>query len=58
MNIVQARICTEDKLVTVEKSLAIDYLLENQVHSTILPTLIDDCEFEILEVDPPAFRGD
>lgn len=54
----RARICTEHVLTTVQKTLAIEVLSENIVHSTILPTVIGNCELEILSVNPSALRGE
>lgn len=54
----RSRICTEDALTTVRKTLAIEVLPENIVYSTILPTVIGNCELEILSVTPSALRGE
>ena len=53
----RATICTEDVLTTVQKTLAIEVLSENIVHNSILPTVIGNCELEILSVNPSALRG-
>lgn len=38
--------------VTVQKSLAIQYLKENEIHRNIFPTKIDDCNYVIRSVQP------
>lgn len=53
-----ARICTEEVLTTVQKTLAIELLPENVVYAAIIPTVIGNCELEILSVDPIALRGE
>lgn len=52
-----ARICTEDALTTVQKTLAIEVLPENIDYNTILPTVIGNCELDIFSVNPSALRG-
>lgn len=37
---------------TVEKSLAIQYLKENEIHRNVFPTKIDDCYYVIRSVQP------
>ncbi|CAO1402142.1 unnamed protein product [Diamesa tonsa] len=51
-----ARICTEDALTTVQKTLAIEVLPENIDYNTILPTVIGNCELDIFSVNPSALR--
>ncbi|CAO1403509.1 unnamed protein product [Diamesa hyperborea] len=51
-----ARICTEDALTTVQKTLAIEALPENIDYNTILPTVIGNCELDIFSVNPSALR--
>ena len=53
----EVRICTEDVLTTVDKTLAIEVLPENVVYNAILPTVIGNCELEILSVKPSTLRG-
>ena len=53
-----ARICTEDILTTVQKTLAIEALPENVIYGAILPTVIGNCELEILSVNPSALQGE
>ncbi|CAO1401404.1 unnamed protein product [Diamesa serratosioi] len=52
----EARICTEDVLTTVDKTLAVLVLPENVIYDQILPTVIGNCELEILYVNPSALR--
>jgi hypothetical protein len=43
--------CPGEKVTTVAKSLMIEYLPENSNHD-IMSIQIDDCEYEILYVEP------
>lgn len=38
--------------VTVEKSLAIQYLKENEIHQNIFPVKIGDCTYVIQNMEP------
>lgn len=46
-----------DGNVTVEKSLAIQNLKENEIHRNIFPTKINDCNYDIRSVQPNYYLG-
>lgn len=41
-----------DGNITVEKSLSIQYLKENEIHRNVFSTKIDDCNYIIRSVQP------
>jgi hypothetical protein len=43
--------CPGEKVSTVAKSLMIAYLEENSAH-VIMSTVVDDCEYEVMTVEP------
>ncbi|CRK98401.1 CLUMA_CG011760, isoform A [Clunio marinus] len=55
LHVIESRECTEDLVTTVEKSLAIEMLEENEIYDTIMPAKIGDCTYRIMSVTPSQY---
>ena len=58
LRVIEARECLEDVQTTIEKVLAIEHLEENTVYPNIIPSIIDNCQYQIINVVPSGYRGE
>ena len=58
LRVIESKECVGDAYTTVQKTLAVQRISENQVYDQIMAMNIDGCAYEIVSVAPDGYRSE